>query len=87
MKKFNIRVNGKSYEVEVEELGTGLASTTAQSLKTSVSPSVQKAPPSPSISSESAPSPAPDQAPGATGGKITAPMPGVVIKINVGVGN
>ena len=81
MKKFRINVNGKSYEVEVEELG-GVAST---------APVAAPAPTAaPVATPAAAPAPAP-AAPAASGnaGSVTvaAPMPGNIIKVNVNVGD
>ncbi len=75
MKKFNVTVNGSKYEVEVEEVG-GAASAPA--------------PIAPSAPVAAAPS-APKTAPAATGKagsvKVSAPMPGTVLKLNVKVGD
>lgn len=75
MKKFHVTVNGSKYEVEVEEIG-GAASTPA--------------PIAPSAPVAAAPA-APKAAPAATGKagsvKVSAPMPGTVLKFNVKVGD
>lgn len=62
MKKFKIVVNGKGYEVEVEEINA--ASTTSV---------VKEAPPAPKRSSG--------------GERITAPLPGTVLKLHTAAGN
>lgn len=76
MRKFVINVNGKSYDVEVEEIRNGVA----------VSTPVVSAP-----VAAPAPQTAPAAAPKATGTagsvKIEAPMPGNVLKVNVKVGD
>ena len=76
MRKFVINVNGKSYDVEVEEIRDGVA----------VAAPVVAAP-----VATPAPQAAPAAAPKATGTagsvKIEAPMPGNVLKINVKVGD
>lgn len=84
MRKFNISVNGKSYEVEVEEIGGA----------PSVSYSAPAAPATPVASAPAAtPTPAPKAAPApAAGGtegstKIISPMPGTILSINVKVGD
>lgn len=78
MRKFVINVNGKSYDVEVEEIRNGVAVPTPV-----VSAPVQAAP-------VAAPAPAP-AAPKATGTagsvKVEAPMPGNILKVNVKVGD
>jgi biotin carboxyl carrier protein len=72
MKKYNITVNGKAYEVEVEEIGG--ASTPSYVAPTQ--PSAPKAAP------KAAPKKAP--APATVGtGSISAPMPGTVLDIKV----
>ena len=81
MKKFIVRVNGKSYEVEVEEVKTGITQKAA--------PQVPEAP----VRAHEPPSPPPapqpmtvQEAPSGSG-HITAPMPGVVLKVHVAVGD
>lgn len=77
MRKFNITVNGKSYEVDVEEVG-GVQSTAAP-----VAAPVPVAAPTPA--------PAPAAAPKATGAmgakKVEAPMPGTIVSVKVNVGD
>ena len=71
MKKYNVTVNGTTYEVVVEEVTDG-ASVSAPVLNT--------APVSPAPVKE-----APKSAPATDGGKnkITAPMPGTVLDVKV----
>lgn len=74
MKKFAINVNGKAYEVEVEEIG-GASSNVAPAQTAApvqAAAPVQTAAPAP-VSGE--------------GTKIEAPMPGTILKINVNVGD
>ena len=78
MKKYNVTVNGTTYEVLVEEAGAASAPVSA--------PAQSAAP------QAAAPAPAPAQAPAAApaaGGaiKVTAPMPGTILKMNVKVGD
>jgi biotin carboxyl carrier protein len=83
MKKFNITVNGKSYEVDVEEVGG--VSTPAPMRRQEP---VQQAKPAASAPA-SAPAPAAPQAaaPSVAGGEtVTSPMPGTVLDIKVAVG-
>ncbi|MFZ5943801.1 MAG: biotin/lipoyl-containing protein [Bacillota bacterium] len=72
MRKFNITVNGKTYEVEVEEVG-------------GVSAPARPAPVAvPKAAAPAAPAPAPKaEAPAVSGGgeSVTAPMPGKVLKV------
>ena len=77
MRKFVINVNGKSYDVEVEEVRNGQVVST---------PVVSAPAAAPVVTSE--PKPAAPKASGTAGSvKIEAPMPGTVLKINVGVGD
>lgn len=81
MKKFNITVNGKSYEVEVEELG---GAPSAPISRPAATPRPAAAP-APKAAAAPAPKPA---APAPAGGNtITAPMPGTVLDIKVNVGD
>jgi biotin carboxyl carrier protein len=80
MKKFNVKVNGIAYEVEVEELGGAVASAPVAAPAAAPAPAPQAAP---------APvaAPAAAAAPSAAGSvKITAPMPGSILAVNVNAG-
>ena len=86
MKELLVTVNGKTYEVQVEELGEGA--------KAAPLPAAQK--PAPKVAPMPNPSPAqkPEVKPlsnkaGASAGKTTikCPMPGTIVKINVNVGD
>ncbi|MBI9013988.1 MAG: biotin/lipoyl-binding protein [Clostridiales bacterium] len=80
MKKFNITVNGKSYEVDVEEIG-GVPSAP-------VAP--RAAAPAPKAAPKSAPKAAAKAAPKAAvagGTQITAPMPGTIFDLKVNEGD
>lgn len=71
MKRFNITVNGKAYDVAVEEITDGSA------------PVMQAAPaPAPA-----APAPAPAAAPAGEGTKVTAPMPGTILDVKINKGD
>jgi len=89
MRKFVITVNGKSYEVEVEEVGQGTSNpvtVSAPSAPTTVPAAATAAPqPAPQKSETSKP---------ATGGAvpqdaetIKAPMPGTILDVKVKVGD
>ncbi|MCD8095256.1 MAG: acetyl-CoA carboxylase biotin carboxyl carrier protein subunit [Ruminococcus sp.] len=71
MKRYNITVNGKAYDVAVEEIGEGEAPVAA-------------AAPAPTAPAAAASAPA---APVAEGTKVTAPMPGTILDIKVNVGD
>ncbi|MCH5184668.1 MAG: biotin/lipoyl-binding protein [Oscillospiraceae bacterium] len=77
MRKFNITVNGKSYEVDVEEIG---GSTAAYTPAPAAAPKAAPAPAAP----KAAPAPA---APVAGATNVTAPMPGTVVSVKVKVGD
>ncbi|MBE7010706.1 MAG: biotin/lipoyl-binding protein [Ruminococcaceae bacterium] len=81
MRKFMINVNGKSYEVEVEELGGSCAAP-------AVPAAVPVAAPAPAAAPVAAPAPAPAPAAGGSAGavQITAPMPGTILSIKASVG-
>lgn len=72
MKRFNITVNGKAYDVAVEEITDGSAP-------------VQAAAPS-APAAATAPSAAPAPAAG-EGTKVTAPMPGNILDVKVNTGD
>lgn len=89
MKKYNITVNGVTYEVIVEEAGSVASAPVA-------APAAAPAPvaaPTPAPAAAPAPQAAPTPAakPASTGSegsiKVTAPMPGTILKMNVKVGD
>ena len=73
MKRYNITVNGKAYDVAVEEVDAGSAPAAAP---------VAAAPAAPAAAVPAAPA-----APVADGTKVTAPMPGTILDIKVAVGD
>lgn len=81
MRKFMINVNGKSYEVDVEEI-TGGASAPVMAAPAAASAPAQ---------APAAPAAAPAPAPAASGAQgsvtVSAPMPGTILKVNVKVGD
>lgn len=87
MKKYNITVNGTSYEVVVEEVSSDGAvyAPVAVPAAAPVAAPVAAAAPAPKAAA-----PAPKAAPAATGAKgsvsITAPMPGTILDVKVSVG-
>lgn len=76
MKKFNIKVNGKAYEVEVEEVGSS-----APSFSSPAAPAVS----APVNETKSAPAPAPAPV-NAGSSSIKAPMPGTINAVKVTAG-
>lgn len=93
--KYQVKVDGKVFEVEVEKVGGGYASLTPGSLTAApaapaapVAPAPQAAAPAPAPAAPAAPAPAPVAAPAAGGaGDVVAPMPGTVLKVNVNNGD
>ena len=90
--KYQVKVDGKVFEVEVEKVGGGYASLTPGSLTAApaapVAPAPQVAAPAPAPAAPAAPAPAPAAAPAAGGaGDVVAPMPGTVLRVNVNNGD
>ena len=92
MRKFNITVNGVSYEVEVEEIG-GAPVYAAAAPAYAPAPAAPVAAPAPAAPAAPAPkaAPAPAAAPKAaapagSGEKVTAPMPGNILDVKVAAG-
>lgn len=74
MKRFNVTVNGVTYDVVVEEVGGAPAAPVAAPTAPVAAPAAPAAAPAPKAS-------------GAQGAvKVTAPMPGTIMKVNVSVG-
>lgn len=80
MRKFNIKVNGQAYEVEVEEIAGGFAPAPVVPVAAAPAPAVAPvaAPAPKKAEAKAAPAPAPVAAP-AGGTQLKAPMPGTVI--------
>ena len=76
MKKYNIKVNGISYEVEVEEVVGEFSSSSAPVAVAKETP--KKTQPSPKIEVKKTIS---------AGEKIECPIPGTVLKVNVNPGD
>ena len=83
MRKFNITVNGKAYEVEVEEVGGAVSAPVS---RPAAAPRAAAPAPKPAAAPAPKAAPAPAEAP-AGGNTITAPMPGTVLDIKVNVGD
>ena len=85
MKKYNVTVNGTTYEVVVEETAAGAAAPAPQPAP------VHTAAPAPQPAPQPAAAPAPAPAAPAAGAqgsvKVTAPMPGTILRMNVKVGD
>lgn len=86
LRRFKIKVNGKEYLVEMEELDahTPLAENSSQVAPAPASPKAEAETPAPS------PSPAPPAPPAPVashGAQVTAPMPGTILKLIANVGD
>ena len=80
MRKFNVNVIGNTFVVEVEELTNGAV---VEPVVTSVAPAPVASAPAPA---PVAPAPAPAKPAVSGGEKVTAPMPGTVLKLAVSEG-
>ena len=83
MRKFNITVNGKTYEVDVEEVGGVVNSAPVAQAPVQAAAPVQTAAPA----STPAPAPKAAPAPAGSGKPVTAPMPGTIVSVKVNVGD
>ncbi|MCF2612057.1 biotin/lipoyl-containing protein [Fusobacterium perfoetens] len=82
IKAYRVNVNGKVYEVEVEEITAGGQQTVA------AAPAPAPVAPKPaSVAPAPAPTPAPAPKAAATGEIVEAPMPGTIVDIKVKVGD
>jgi len=86
---FKVKVNGKSYDVEVEEIGSNNTAQEVVQEKTSQPETKKEQPkPTPKPEKKEQPKPAPKVETTSDGDKeILAPLPGVVIDIKVKVGD
>ncbi|MDD7245409.1 MAG: biotin/lipoyl-containing protein [Eubacteriales bacterium] len=82
MRKFNIKVNGRPYEVEVEEIAGDVTVSRAPEVTDVVVPAT------PAVAEKSAPAPvAPVASPVSSDGvKVAAPMPGTLLDFKVANG-
>lgn len=80
MKKYNIKVNGISYEVEVEEIGGSTILAPSQSAPILAHQAV-------AASAAQTPATAPIAQSSTGANSITAPMPGSIVKVNVKPGD
>lgn len=79
-KKFRITINGETYEVEVEDLG---GETPARRAPLATAPAAPVRAPEPQPVAK----PAAPATPIAGAGAVTAPMPGTILDVKVGVGD
>jgi glutaconyl-CoA/methylmalonyl-CoA decarboxylase subunit gamma len=83
MKKFNITVNGVSYEVDVEEIKDGAAPSAVAAPRPQAAAPAAAAAPAPAASKAPAAAPAPAAAAPAGGTTVESPMPGNIWKVLV----
>ena len=88
--KYQVKVDGKVFEVEVEKVGGGYGSLTPGSLTAAPAAApVAPAAPAPQQAAPAPAAPAPAPAPAASGGAgdVISPMPGTVLRLNVNNGD
>ena len=84
MKQFNVTVNGKTYAVEVEEVGAGQGGFTYQPVQQApIQQAVQAAPVQAAPVQQAPKAQAPKAAPVSGGELMSAPMPGTILDILV----
>ncbi len=89
MSKYNITLNSKVYEVEVEK-GEAILVSVADVAAPAPAPVPVAAPavaPAPSAAPAAAPAPAPAAAPVGGGDQVTAAMPGTILNVKVNAGD
>ncbi len=82
MRRFNITVNGKAYDVAVEEVNSGAAPVVAA--PAAPAPAAPAPAPAAAPAAPAAPAPA---APVAGGTDVKAPMPGTIMDVKVNAGD
>ena len=89
MKNYKITVNGKTYEVTVEDAGaSSIQYKAAPSVGEASKPAPKVAPaPAQAAPAPAAPNPAPKAAPAGGDGSVVAPLPGTVLSIEVKEGD
>ncbi len=86
MKQFNITVNGKTYQVDVEEIGASTVSAPAPRPATAQTPAPAPRPAvAPQAPKPAAPAAAPQAIP-AGGVSVNAPMPGTILDVRAAEG-
>ena len=81
MSKYKITLNGKAYEIEVEEISESEAKS-ASTAKAPVAAPVAKAVPAAAPAAKSSAAPVSGGA-----GSVNAPMPGTILRVNKNVGD
>lgn len=87
MRRFNITVNGKTYDVAVEEVAAGSVPVVSAPQAQPIAPAAPAtAPEQPAEAMPVASAPAPSAAV-ADGERVEAPMPGTILEVRVAVGD
>lgn len=92
MRKYNAKINGTMYEIEIELVrgNNGSSFSRSPALPPQVSGGVSRPAPAPRPAAP-APAPVPAPAPAASSAageeQVTAPMPGTILSVNVGPGS
>ena len=81
--KYKVTLNGKIYEVEVDETSAYVANTVEAPTAPAAPAALAPAAPAESLAS----APAPQKAVSADGLKVTAPMPGIILSVPVSEGS
>lgn len=84
MKNYKVTINGKTYDVGVEDAGGGVEVKSVQAAPAAAAPAAPKAAPAPAPAP--APKAAPKTAPAAGSGDVTAPLSGTVLSVAVSEG-
>ena len=85
--KYQVKVDGKIFEVEVEKVGGGYQSLTPGSLNAAgafqpqAQPVQQQAQPAPAAAPAPAPAPTPAASGSGADGEVVSPMPGKILKV------
>lgn len=82
MRRFNINVDGKAYDVQVEEMGAGAPAAPVAAVAPQVS-----APAAAPVAAAAPVVAAPAPAPAGGGTKVEAPMPGTIVDVRAKVGD
>lgn len=84
MKRYNVTVNGNLYQVEVDEVKGNFAAPVAPAPVVAAPAPVTATPATPATPAAPAPAPVATSAPkvsNAAGEKVTAPMPGTIVRV------
>ena len=80
MSKYKITLNGKAYEIEVEEISESEAKSASTAKAPAAAPVAKTAPAAPAAKSSAVPV-------SGGAGSVNAPMPGTILRVNKNVGD